>query len=939
MAGQTPKSRELGDQPYPLDWEHWEIVLKAGLKPVFRSSNVVEQDLPALLEWVEENGLHARQGWSKYDLNEEGLYDFRENRGALGYVFISAQASLVDEIWEADREEKESERDASTATRTIGRLLGYPRCCVEHHTAGTEPPSADAFFYRTWRNTAGAPHPYLNPTCRLLGHIPCSFDCKASVEAHKAIIARVREVDSARAEALQRHLTKPLLFVSVENTYRFDGQWRDGCLQYSKVVCGARANDERAAKLASLLTDSEALQLSGRRLRLRRGTEWQPWMDLGAESLEPMLFPWNDEPLNNKPLQIAVLDLQRNRVDFQSVLDLQLSIGDLQSLGYGAQLYQAVIGTHGELHGEEQRERIVRRLVADGTDIAVLSTHVSAHMSELLRENGIRTVLWAGDSGLAQAQHYDAVSAHPDRLSLVDLVAGWERPEKVAASSDVPGGRRTVDPRADAFFFPVRTYVDLESGEAKPFSRFHLSSNVGCPYGADARDNPAYAGVDLSAPELRTKGCAFCPKGGDYKRLSVPDYHDLLVRQIRYFAKGRQTTEIVLIDEASFDNLHTLLTKMEEQALGNVTLLLKARMEVLLSRGEKLRKGLELAKFNGVQIVCYLLGIENFSDRELARFNKGLTREQIVAGLDLLEALSGEFPETFSYKRYPSHRFILFTPWTRWDDLLINHEYFSHYRFENIAAKAPYSRLRMHRWQPLSVLADRDGLLCKADDERLFRKQLRYSDDELPWKFENADVELCWRLVSTTIETLPDAQRGAFKVLEEAIAFVEERRDAVESLLGSSTWPEVSRQFRSRVEAHLRARRAEKEPVIESPSVGQPPVGAIDAMSAELQRMFSTSKTAPWRFLRCRWARTGYAVEVEEPAGGALTVLFEPRDDDAPAYARAGSWNVSHIQPKRHVSKRQVELIAALSKWLVRRGDAWVLDSHAEANNSASETG
>jgi len=140
--------------------------------------------------------------------------------------------------------------------KTIGKLLGYPDCCVK-------------FFDNTWAgrriidplfeaalNTKGCRkeentlelrvHPYCNQFLRYFGlritpHLPHSFDCKRTIRLGQKWFDIMKELNENRANTLKEILSMPLTWdcfrgVAIIDTKFFRGITNSNFIQQRKIV-------------------------------------------------------------------------------------------------------------------------------------------------------------------------------------------------------------------------------------------------------------------------------------------------------------------------------------------------------------------------------------------------------------------------------------------------------------------------------------------------------------------------------------------------------------------------------------------------------------------------------------------------------------------------------------------------------------------------------
>lgn len=141
------------------------------------------------------------------------------------------------------------------------------------------------------------------------------------------------------------------------------------------------------------------------------------------------------------------------------------------------------------------------------------------------------------------------------------------------------------------------------------------------------------------------------------------------------------------------------------------------------------------------------MGIENLSAVENARFNKGISADQVLAVRQRMARIKARFPAGFDF---PSGNlsFILFTPWTTVDDLATNLREARRIGLD-IGGNFLRSRLQLIPDRPITALAEADGLLLpEMPDHPFFSGCIRTPHvHELPWRFREAGMEACYAMM------------------------------------------------------------------------------------------------------------------------------------------------------------------------------------------------
>lgn len=344
---------------------------------------------------------------------------------------------------------------------------------------------------------------------------------------------------------------------------------------------------------------------------------------------------------------------------------------------------------------------------------------------------------WRGEHALDDPPgHYQVETrALP---ALLDHLAGRRATAPTGSARRVDGGWRPglgpLDGAADQAFVP-NLHPIVVNPDALPSSRvFSIDGNPGCPYQADARANPRYAGVAL--PDGLGRGCAFCTTGNHHQARPHDELVAEVFAQLAFVRRDNPAiTELVLRDQNPLGYLGPLLERCAAEGVGGFTLLLQTRADWLLAGARRFRAALDRAAAAGITITPFLVGIESFSQDELDRMNKGVT---VVDNRALLAALTEwDAHPAFDLSR-ASFGFILFTPWTTLADLRANLDGIVATDFDRLRGRLLTARVRLYPDTALYYLAERDGLLA-ADGASPQPGRYGYFPDRA-WRFADPIV-------------------------------------------------------------------------------------------------------------------------------------------------------------------------------------------------------
>lgn len=336
--------------------------------------------------------------------------------------------------------------------------------------------------------------------------------------------------------------------------------------------------------------------------------------------------------------------------------------------------------------------------------------------------------------------------------------AGWlhERLGTSGADRHLVG---TVEPEYDA--------VMLNPAARRCRPLLYLVGGVSCDYGAGLRRNPAFRGVDLSGCRTAA-GCSFCSSrrpsasapGGDALR----EARQQLAALRRAGPAGRNCGRLAVRDIRLFKRLGSFFDMVLGLRLPPSEFLFAPRLDALVRAEAELERVLPLLAGRGHRLHLLRMGIEHFSPEENARFNKGLSADEIDRGLALAARLRRAHPASFSYAEPPGY--IAFTPWTTLEGLEASLRACIERGFSPHGTWL-YSILELQEGTPIAALAAQEGAVLQ---ERYEDPAMAYSiavdrrqrGGLLPWRFKDRAVAAAFAVIARACavarqESDPDA--------------------------------------------------------------------------------------------------------------------------------------------------------------------------------------
>jgi hypothetical protein len=265
-----------------------------------------------------------------------------------------------------------------------------------------------------------------------------------------------------------------------------------------------------------------------------------------------------------------------------------------------------------------------------------------------------------------------------------------------------------------------------------------------CSHRAPVAASPFFRGVDLG-PCSSTRGCTFClypPRLGRWRARPIALLRTQLEALRRTHRAGAERLAVRVLGEPLLADPEAIADLLRAEPSPPLDLLLECRATVILRIRRRLERALARLRGTRHRLHVCLLGLESFADDELLRMNKGATwRDNLDAVRALLE-VERDHPETFAFRRHGGVSLILFTPWTRLEELALNLGVIGRCGLDAFCGRLLSARLRLYPVLPLHALAARDGLLApRYRDPLLDTARRTLYPDETPWRSRDPRVD------------------------------------------------------------------------------------------------------------------------------------------------------------------------------------------------------
>jgi hypothetical protein len=249
--------------------------------------------------------------------------------------------------------------------------------------------------------------------------------------------------------------------------------------------------------------------------------------------------------------------------------------------------------------------------------------------------------------------------------------------------------------------------IGLPAGEA--LTQADLNVRQACGYKNRLRDNPFYRQIADTAAMSDYRGCAHCLNAIPAGVGSEEEVADRIVYQVR---RDREVlpdlrTVWVAFAETFFDALGIAFQRTRGDALWHgLSFAMQCRPDVLAKRWPDLERVAGHAAACETELRVAVVGFENFSPREIDVLNRGAPPEDLEAAVGVMRRWEQQPPPGLRVQGWiPS--FILFTPWTRPEDLQVNLDFIERQGLWD----ANIERLRVGQGTAVFELAQHEGLV------------------------------------------------------------------------------------------------------------------------------------------------------------------------------------------------------------------------------------
>ena len=265
LEGALPEAAPAPAFRLPAHAEPFELwPFRAGKKPVaFLTALPAEAD--RLARYFE--GAHVERRERRVHVGPQDAWIDRRDLGeARVELYLSRDPALA-----ARAAHLQTEGDPTASLHELGRLMGYPPCCVEAFAAQTDRSNNTRNRYATAaRTTTAGPWPWElnNLHTMLIPCYPCGYACAAALELARSALAAMDAAHPGARSALGDLLARPALYFDHERQIVLHGT-ASGSTAWFTGASVPEASPPEIAALAGVIAAGDELTFTDEALVVR----------------------------------------------------------------------------------------------------------------------------------------------------------------------------------------------------------------------------------------------------------------------------------------------------------------------------------------------------------------------------------------------------------------------------------------------------------------------------------------------------------------------------------------------------------------------------------------------------------------------------------------------------------------------------------------------
>lgn len=147
-----------------------------------------------------------------------------------------------------DKAEQAKEAEKENDHKRLGRLLGYPECCIEFFDKEfpAESRKKNDYVLASLKNSKGFVFPFYNNIAArqfdlsLISHFPCSLDCKSSISIAKRNLSIIKKHSAELSRVVEGMLKSAVLYTEDEGIFLLrEFRLEDDKIFYNKIMSNA----------------------------------------------------------------------------------------------------------------------------------------------------------------------------------------------------------------------------------------------------------------------------------------------------------------------------------------------------------------------------------------------------------------------------------------------------------------------------------------------------------------------------------------------------------------------------------------------------------------------------------------------------------------------------------------------------------------------------
>jgi hypothetical protein len=268
------------------DFDLEVYLLKKGHKRVIKREGIEAGDFEDVVAGYQRMGLAVIEDPRVYSADEySNFHSDENNRDGYRTLIVAGEKSDAENAFGFHMEESYNTLKGINCLRELGKLLGYPECCIDFFIGLDDKNNNNTDPLETLRNTQGIMNPLLNTFggWKLIAHTCCSYNCAKSLEIARASFEGIREFYGQDvSDEIMRLKSQKFIYLDRNTLILFDKHPLEDAIVFAGIK-GENVPDE----IVGFLRQSDKCSFDGDRIIVSAKGQI-----LYSEKYEGLFFNW-----------------------------------------------------------------------------------------------------------------------------------------------------------------------------------------------------------------------------------------------------------------------------------------------------------------------------------------------------------------------------------------------------------------------------------------------------------------------------------------------------------------------------------------------------------------------------------------------------------------------------------------------------------------------